>query len=143
MLQSECDSTRRKSVFYQHVRETHGNVNPPIGLEIKCPGLNALETLRCDKQSKRYGSGRTNQFSMAKKSGQMIQGKGRTKLRTNEELTSEIFDVRNLLHYCIINCIGFKLNGIILWIRLDKSKESLRKNKNKALLLCTREHNGS
>ena len=40
LLQSECDSTRRKSVFYQHVREAHGNINPTIGLEIiaKCPG---------------------------------------------------------------------------------------------------------
>ena len=32
---------------------------------------------------------------MAKTSGQMIQGKGRTKLRTNENLTSEIFEVRH------------------------------------------------
>ena len=40
LLQNECDSTRRKSVFYQHVKEAHGNINPPIGLEIiaKCPG---------------------------------------------------------------------------------------------------------
>ena len=40
LVQSQCDSTRKKSVFFDHIREEHGNVNPRIGLEIiaKCPG---------------------------------------------------------------------------------------------------------
>jgi hypothetical protein len=40
LLYSQCDSTRHKSVFFDHVRTVHGNVNPPIGFEIiaRCPG---------------------------------------------------------------------------------------------------------
>ena len=39
-LWSKCDSTRRKSVFYDHVVKVHNNENPKLGLEVvaRCPG---------------------------------------------------------------------------------------------------------
>ena len=39
-LLSNSDSIRRRSVFYEHVVEEHGNVNPEISLELiaRCPG---------------------------------------------------------------------------------------------------------
>ena len=40
MLMSNCDSSRKKSVFFQHIMEEHENINPKIGLEViaRCPG---------------------------------------------------------------------------------------------------------
>ena len=40
MLTSQCDSTRKKSVFFEHVFSEHENSNPKIGLELiaRCPG---------------------------------------------------------------------------------------------------------
>ena len=39
-LASQCDSTRKKSVFFEHIMSEHGGSNPKIGLDLiaKCPG---------------------------------------------------------------------------------------------------------
>ena len=34
LLQSESDSTRRKSMMFEHVYHKHGNLNPPVTLEL-------------------------------------------------------------------------------------------------------------
>ena len=34
ILRSDCDSTRKKSMMFEHVKEKHGNVTPPVKLEL-------------------------------------------------------------------------------------------------------------